>query len=100
MDAGEALAILTALADSGCRAWVHGGWGVDALLREQTRPHDDLDLVVEVERWPSVDPPLEGYLAHLASKLEGADVDAALQKVKSDDLWVAFACSGEACFGW
>ena len=26
---------------------VDGGWGVDALLGEQTRPHDDLDLVVE-----------------------------------------------------
>ena len=24
--------------------WVDGGWGVDALLGEQTRPHSDLDL--------------------------------------------------------
>jgi len=27
--------------------WLDGGWGVDALLGEQTRPHDDLDIVVE-----------------------------------------------------
>lgn len=27
--------------------WLDGGWGVDALLGEQTRPHSDLDIVVE-----------------------------------------------------
>ena len=26
-----------------------GGWGVDALLGEQTRPHDDLDLLVALD---------------------------------------------------
>lgn len=31
----------------GVTFWVDGGWGVDALLGEQTRPHNDLDLVVE-----------------------------------------------------
>ena len=30
--------------------WVQGGWGVDALVRRQTRPHDDLDLAVDVAR--------------------------------------------------
>jgi lincosamide nucleotidyltransferase A/C/D/E len=25
--------------------WLDGGWGVDALIGEQTREHDDLDLV-------------------------------------------------------
>ena len=30
-------------------AWVDGGWGVDALVREETRPHDDLDLVIDRE---------------------------------------------------
>lgn len=28
------------------RYWLDGGWGVDCLLEEQTRPHSDLDLVV------------------------------------------------------
>jgi lincosamide nucleotidyltransferase A/C/D/E len=27
--------------------WLDGGWGVDALLGEQTRSHDDVDFVVE-----------------------------------------------------
>lgn len=26
--------------------WVTGGWGIDALLGEQTRPHKDLDVLV------------------------------------------------------
>jgi lincosamide nucleotidyltransferase A/C/D/E len=30
-------------------ARICGGWGVDALLGEQTRPHEDLDLWVRVE---------------------------------------------------
>jgi len=30
--------------------WLDGGWGVDALLGEETREHDDLDLVVALER--------------------------------------------------
>jgi lincosamide nucleotidyltransferase A/C/D/E len=47
MDAAEVLAVLDALAGAGCRAWVAGGWGVDALVGRQTRPHRDLDLAVD-----------------------------------------------------
>jgi lincosamide nucleotidyltransferase A/C/D/E len=49
-EADEALAVLEALDAAGCRAWVGGGWGVDALAGRQTRPHRDLDLAVETER--------------------------------------------------
>lgn len=28
-------------------AWIDGGWGVDALLEKQTRPHADLDIAIE-----------------------------------------------------
>ena len=31
-----------------------GGWGVDALLGEQTRPHEDLDLVVAMAEEPRI----------------------------------------------
>jgi lincosamide nucleotidyltransferase A/C/D/E len=30
-------------------AWIIGGWGIDALLGEQTRPHKDLDILVLVD---------------------------------------------------
>ena len=31
----------------GIEVWIDGGWGVDALLEKQTRPHSDLDIVVQ-----------------------------------------------------
>lgn len=31
----------------GIQIWIDGGWGVDALLGEQTRHHEDLDIIVE-----------------------------------------------------
>lgn len=30
----------------GIRVWIDGGWGVDALLGEQTREHQDLDIII------------------------------------------------------
>jgi lincosamide nucleotidyltransferase A/C/D/E len=42
----DALEVLGRLEDAGVRVWVDGGWGVDALVGEQTREHKDLDLVV------------------------------------------------------
>ena len=44
MDAADVLAVLHCLGDAGVRVWVGGGWGIDALLGEQSRAHDDLDL--------------------------------------------------------
>ena len=40
-------AVLEALSSAGCRWWIGGGWGVDALVGAQTRVHRDLDLVIE-----------------------------------------------------
>ena len=30
----------------GVKVWIDGGWGVDALLGESTRRHDDLDIII------------------------------------------------------
>jgi lincosamide nucleotidyltransferase A/C/D/E len=38
----------------GIRCWVMGGWGVDALLGEQTREHHDLDVLVLAEDLPAL----------------------------------------------
>jgi lincosamide nucleotidyltransferase A/C/D/E len=35
--------------------WVDGGWGIDALLGRQTRPHDDLDLIAVLEHVPRLE---------------------------------------------
>jgi lincosamide nucleotidyltransferase A/C/D/E len=42
----DVVEILERLEAAGVRHWVDGGWGVDALLGEETRSHSDLDLVV------------------------------------------------------
>ena len=47
MGTSDVLAVLDALLRAGCRAWVGGGWGVDALAGRETRPHRDLDLAVD-----------------------------------------------------
>jgi lincosamide nucleotidyltransferase A/C/D/E len=42
----DVIAVVRLLEQSGCGVVVDGGWGVDALLGCQTRPHADLDLAI------------------------------------------------------
>lgn len=46
MEATELLRLVGALVDCGAGTWLMGGWAIDALIGEQRRPHDDLDLLV------------------------------------------------------
>jgi lincosamide nucleotidyltransferase A/C/D/E len=39
--------VLEALSAHGCRFWIAGGWGVDALVGVRTREHRDLDLAID-----------------------------------------------------
>lgn len=48
MTADEVVRLLELLAAADVVVWLDGGWGVDALLEEELREHDDLDLVVEL----------------------------------------------------
>jgi lincosamide nucleotidyltransferase A/C/D/E len=50
MRADEVHTVLDALNRAGCPAWIGGGWGVDALVGHQTRPHRDLDVAVAADR--------------------------------------------------
>ncbi len=36
MDLGEVLGVLADLTEASCAVWVAGGWGVDALIGQQT----------------------------------------------------------------
>ncbi|MDQ3349590.1 MAG: hypothetical protein M3545_16705, partial [Acidobacteriota bacterium] len=45
----DVLEILAWLEAAEVEIWLDGGWGHDALLGEQTRRHDDLDLVIDME---------------------------------------------------
>jgi lincosamide nucleotidyltransferase A/C/D/E len=46
IDPAAASRILGQLQAAGLVVWRDGGWGVDALVGRQTRPHQDLDLVI------------------------------------------------------
>jgi hypothetical protein len=43
----DVIDIYTSLENLGVEIWIDGGWGVDALLGEQTRPHKDLDIAIQ-----------------------------------------------------
>lgn len=59
MDAQRVLYLLALL--DGIDVWIDGGWAVDALLGEQTRVHDDLDLVSRIEDTERIVDALPGY---------------------------------------
>ncbi|MFF0220035.1 nucleotidyltransferase domain-containing protein [Streptomyces vinaceus] len=61
MDVTNALAVIRALETQGVEVWLgDGGWGVDALLSEQTRPHKDVDLIVRVDQAEAAVQALQG----------------------------------------
>ena len=47
MEAGEVVSIYRLLDSHQIPVWIDGGWGIDALIGHQTRPHNDLDIAVE-----------------------------------------------------
>jgi len=44
--AKDAISIYQSLAANHIQVWLTGGWGIDALLQEETRPHKDLDVIM------------------------------------------------------
>lgn len=47
MEEKDVIDLYNRLQDNDIEIWVDGGWGVDALLGRQTRPHNDLDIALE-----------------------------------------------------
>jgi lincosamide nucleotidyltransferase A/C/D/E len=63
MTACDVVEIVQLLTNNGIHVHVDGGWGVDALLGEQTRPHADLDIAMQHKDVPKLRDLLEsrGY---------------------------------------
>jgi len=59
MTAEDVLSVVAVARQAGADIWIGGGWGVDALLGEQTRPHRDVDLMHRQDQ----EPPLVAALA-------------------------------------
>lgn len=54
MSAQAAVEIVKLFEKNSYEIVVDGGWGVDALLGEQSRPHDDLDIAVQHSDVPGI----------------------------------------------
>ncbi len=52
MKAQDVVELVQLLERNEIKIWLDGGWGVDALFEEQTRPHKDLDLVAALSDVP------------------------------------------------
>jgi lincosamide nucleotidyltransferase A/C/D/E len=50
MSLAEVLNVLEILSRAGCKVWLEGGWGVDALVGRQTRVHRDVDIDIDGEQ--------------------------------------------------
>jgi lincosamide nucleotidyltransferase A/C/D/E len=102
MKANDVASLYNDLEAAGVCIWIDGGWGVDALLGEETRAHSDLDIAIELKDVPRL-------RAHLASRgyaeVTRADssawmfvmADAAGRRV--DVHAVVFNDAGEAVLG-
>lgn len=54
MKAEDVVELLRIIEQNGVDVVVDGGWGVDALLGGQTRPHDDLDIAIQHQDVPKL----------------------------------------------
>jgi lincosamide nucleotidyltransferase A/C/D/E len=52
MQATDVNKLYSDLQELGITIWIDGGWGVDALLGEQTRAHKDLDMAIQQQGVP------------------------------------------------
>jgi hypothetical protein len=52
--AEDVVELYSGLLARGVQLWVDGGWGIDALLGRQTRPHKDFDAMVAFENLPAL----------------------------------------------
>jgi lincosamide nucleotidyltransferase A/C/D/E len=54
VNAEDVVELYTLLLEHGVQLWIDGGWGIDALLGRQTRPHKDLDAISLFEDLPAL----------------------------------------------
>ena len=52
MTSNDVVTLYLELGKLNIQVWLDGGWGVDALLEKQTRPHNDVDLVIQEKDLP------------------------------------------------
>jgi lincosamide nucleotidyltransferase A/C/D/E len=53
MNEQDAIDLLKESEHTGVDVWIDGGWGVDALIGKQTRPHNDIDIFIQKKDAPA-----------------------------------------------
>jgi lincosamide nucleotidyltransferase A/C/D/E len=61
MSSSDAIVLYSDIECLGIDLWIDGGWAVDALLGKQTRPHSDLDIVIQQRDVPRLWDLLESH---------------------------------------
>jgi lincosamide nucleotidyltransferase A/C/D/E len=61
MTEADVVEVLEWLGEGEVAVWLDGGWGVDALVGEQTREHKDLDLIVRDDHLSRMSDVLSGH---------------------------------------
>lgn len=77
MKVKDVVDLYTLFVEHGIQVWIGGGWGIDALLGTETRPHKDLDLFVGMDD-----------LATMADILAARDFT--LTEIWSENRWMSF----------
>ena len=54
MTVSDVIDLYAKLDNIGIKIWIDGGWGVDALLGEETRTHEDIDIVIQKKDLPKL----------------------------------------------
>jgi len=81
MTSADVIEIYSALVGLGIQIWIDGGWGVDALLGKQTRPHKDLDIALEDQHLLRFEQFLESRGYHRAKR----EIERPFNFVLADD---------------
>jgi len=82
----EVLEVVSALERAGCRFWIAGGWGVDAIVGAWTREHRDLDLALDAACEAEVLGVLEGLGYSIETDWRPARVELAAPGARWVDL--------------
>ena len=76
----------------GVELWIDGGWGVDALLGEQTRPHEDLDIAIQQKDVPVLRHLLQAR-GYIDIKLEMPDLGILYWVIKTAERLMSMSSS-------
>ena len=71
MTKADVVEVLDWLGEGEVPVWLDGGWGVDALIGEQTRDHEDLDLIVRDDHVSRMSDVLHEHGFRLSSGVQG-----------------------------